>query len=80
MGELDREKLLVQFDVPDKRQVGVVVVQVAQVVAEEGVPAAAEGERPLELPAHRQRGTGALQGQGDRLGGVPAGAPQRGAG
>ena len=62
----DSEQFLVQGRVLHKRLVRLVVIQVAQVVTQDGLPAAAQREGRLELAAHREDRTGTLQWQRDR--------------
>ncbi len=75
---LKREKLFVEEDVAHERPVGVEVIEVAEMMTEESVMSATEGERAFELPSHGQGGPTAFQRQSHGLGGVTARAPQRG--
>ena len=71
------KELLVQGDVFLELLEGVEMIEVAEVVAEEGVAAAAQGKRPLELATDRKNGPRNRKGQPDRLPRVAPRAPQR---
>ena len=73
----DGEQLLVKRDILLEGSEGVVMIEVAQVMAEERMPAAAQGERRLELTADGQDRPRALERQFDRLRRVAARPPQR---
>src|SRR5437588_489331 len=69
------DQSLVQCLVMLEGPVGVVVVEVAQVMAEERLATMAEGERRLELAPDGEDRPGAVERQRDRPRGVPAGPP-----
>src|SRR6185437_6709037 len=66
----DAEELLVEGDVLLKSAEGLVVVEVAHVMAEERLPIAPQGEGRLEMPAHSQQRPGTRQRQLDRPGSI----------
>ncbi len=72
---LDAEELLDMGDPVPKGLQGLVIFQVADVMAEEGVVLTGEAKGVFQLPASRQDG-GGLPGQVHRVGGIAARAPQ----
>ena len=73
----DREELLIMADGVDVGPVRLVVVEVADVMAEEGMAAPSEGEGRLLLSAERQRRPPAGHGTLQRPRGVAPGATDR---
>src|SRR5262249_20800174 len=66
------KKLFVQQNVSFERAKGRVVIEIAKVMAEKGVPPVPEGERGLQLPSDRENGIRAIRGQRDWLRGITA--------
>ncbi len=69
---LNAEKLLVQQDVSLECAKRSVVIEIAQMMAEESVPPEPKRECRLQLPSHREDRMRALHGQADRRRSEPA--------
>ena len=74
---LDAEQLFVERQVLDERAIGFDMVEIAEMMTDEGVPVPAQCEGPLQLAADRDDRQRTVNRQRDRFGGVAARTPDR---